>query len=1217
MNKHLSIRVAWHDNKWNGSVCNQPGKNAFCLNLPRIYAEKNEAEESKISGESWSNLSPDSLPPCKAEGGAFMAERAYKRRFKHPYSGKKKNKIPHQVLEPTIIDVPPYSTFAVPFWWMLLKNQRDLQKSYPEIPNGERPPFHSAWVYDRNTQNVLLDTFFKPIKAKKSIAIFYVKGANPLDEDSRRLIAGIGSINKVSPVLTYQSTADYTYPLWDRLITHGIRPGQADSEGILLPYHDYIALPEDFILKTEEGKKTKADLIDEIKLTLSETASRKELMDEFSYGSAWVNNSTVLTILGKLRTVVERIKSHGIAKGQWDNNLLWIDSQLGLVKESMGPFPSFAQALLAFKFEHGHSLEADLREKKIIGPKDNPWDAWEDLLFGQLNLGRTTYSNNLPHIRDVWINESSERKNLLQLLSRFELTEKQIETWFDNTLRKRNGYDVSNKELLENPYRIAEEDDGDKNQYPIAVETIDNALFLDKAIQGEFEPKIPQLVESPLDPRRMRAILVQILKEAALNGDTLMSFEELTEAINNLKLERSTAIPEQYLKSNIDFINNKLSLIETSEISGLQLEHYYNAERFFRKVLLARAKKELPSLNESWEKLIIKTISDSGIKFNPENERHKAALEDQVKALIKITNRKISVLHGPAGTGKTTVMGALFGCKDFSKDGVLLLAPTGKARVKLGKMANSKAYTIAQFLNQQKRFDWNRMKPRFPGEDKYQGKRNVIIDECSMLTEDDLYALFQSLDLAHVKRIILVGDPFQLPPIGAGKPFADFCSYLETLEESDSNYKATQCLARLNEVVRTVAGANSDSLTLASWFSGIKPSKNADEIFDRIGDNDTLNDLQVHCWNDETELKNTLNVVLEKELDLEHAEDYVGLNKFLGIDNSNIDTTKIEQFQLLTPVKGPFWGSHNLNRQFQQQFRKGYKSVKIGDYQLGNYDKIIQNQNEWREAYPSGEKIQLSNGQLGIIKHTAKGFANVVFAGENPDSTFGYKSQGSSESDDSSIELAYAITIHKSQGSDFDKVFLVIPKTGRIISRELIYTALTRSKKQLVLFMEGDSPHWIFNLSKPQFSSTAKRNTNIFVTSLRDVKSSIPWAEGLIHKTKKEGLIVRSKSEVIIANMLLEKGIEFQYEREFQSDAGQKRIPDFSFIDAAGELIILEHLGMLSIPSYKADWEKKKKFYEDNGFVMNENFFITTESEKDGIDSMAIERVINKIYDLI
>lgn len=1214
MNKHLSIRVAWHDNKWNGTVCKHPAQNSFCVHLPRIYEEKDETAEETIKGKHWSQLTKEQLPPCKAEGCSFMSPTKYTREFNHPYNKPGRKEIPHLALKPTNIEVPPYSTFAVPFWWMLRGNQTTIREWYPDIPRDENPPFPSSWVYSNKTQEALLRKFFEPIKEEFSLAIFYVKGANPIDEDSRRLIAGIGLIKKKSKVLNYDTTANYTYPLWDRLITHGVRPGDPKSEGILLPYHDYLELPEDFVLKTKDGKKTKFDLIDEIKLTLQETASRQEIIDEFTYGSEWVNDSSILVVLGKLRSVLHRIKEHGIVSGPWEQHILWIDKQIGKVKETMGPFPSFANALLALGFQYGHLLEEDLRVQNKLGIKDNPWDVWEDTIYGRISLHDISYAGDLPHFKDIWMNETEKRKELLQLLSRFELSDKQIKNWFDSTQRIKLGHKLSEDEIINNPYHISEEDKGDKEHYPIAVETIDNGLFADKAIQGEYVPKTPQLADSPLDQRRIRAIVINILKRASENGDTLLSVKEITDSLNTLNLQRTIVVPSNYIATNIEFLKLKMNHFLTDTIESLQLNHYSDIESYFRKTLLARAKKELEPIKETWDRLIRNTIKENGILLDDSNSRHVAALGDQVTALELITGRKLSILHGPAGTGKTTVLGALFGCEELKQEGVLLLAPTGKARVKLGKMAGSEAFTIAQFLNRQKRFDWERMKPRFSGPEKYKGEQNVIIDECSMLTEDDLYALLQALDLGHIKRLILVGDPFQLPPIGAGRPFADLCAYIETLEESDEHYNAIHCLARLKEVVRNVGGDSSDALTLASWFSGIKPSKDADAIFSKLGNNSQLNDIQVHCWSDETSLIQELNAALVKALNLKSEKDYAALNEFLGITKNGINTDRIEAFQLLSPVKAPYWGSFNLNRNFQQQFRNGLKNtVKIGDFQIGLYDKVIQTINEWREGFPGEVKHQLSNGQLGLVHSTNKGYANIAFSGIENKVTFGYKSQGQMESDDSNLELAYAITVHKSQGSDFDFVFLVIPKTGRIISRELIYTALTRAKKQLILLIEGDDPHWIINLSKPQYSETAKRNTHIFYPSIREEKSHIPFAEGLIHKTKKEGLIVRSKSEVIISNMLIEKGIEFEYEREFIGKNGQKRIPDFTFIDAAGDLIILEHLGMMSVPGYKSDWNKKKLFYEQNKFILNENLFTTTESEKGGIDSIAIEKVINNI----
>ncbi len=1217
--KHLSIRIAWHDNKWNGTICQHPSKNTYCIHLPRIKKEKDDVLENSYSGKLWNELPNSFLPPCKAEGGSFMNTLSYNRIFDHPYKKNSNESAPHYHLKETSVKVPPFTSFAVPFWWMLKENQPKIREEYPSVPYDKNPPFRSSWVYSNTTQNALLNIFFDPIKENKSLAIYYVKGANPLDENVNRLIAGVGTILKKSPIIEYGTNNEVTFPLWDRMITHGIKPNDSKSEGVLLPYHEYLELPDDYIHKTKDGRKTKYQLIDEIKLTLNDIGGRKEVIDEFAYGSKWVNNNSALIILSKLRAIVNRIIDHGIVQGHWIENLKWIDRQIGNVKAGMGPFPSFANAITALGFQFSNELEEDLRNDYGLGVKDNPWEFWEDVLFGTITINRKQYSKEFTQFKDIWLSESQERLNLLQLLSRFELTVSQIKKWFELPLRNKIAFGVSNKDILINPYIIAEEDNGDKNHYPIAVETIDDGLFADVAIQGEYIPEKPQVVDSPLDNRRVRALIISLLKEAALNGDTLMSITEITEKLNLLNLQRSSHFPTSYIKANMAYLIEQLVSLDSGKIPSLQLKLYNEIEKFLSKVLLARGKKDLEPLNEQWDILVKNVIATTNITFNPLNKKHIAALEDQSLALNKITNKKLAILHGPAGTGKTTVLGTLFGNKTLRSEGILLLAPTGKARVKLGKMANAEAFTIAQFLSKQKRYDWTHMEPLFHGKETYKGERNVIIDECSMLTVKDIFAIFKALDLAHVKRIILVGDPYQLPPIGPGRPFADLCNYLENLEPTDTNYNAKDCLARLNEVVRTVEGENSDALTLASWFSGVKPLKNADEVFSKLGDNSLLNDLQIELWNNEVTLYERLNSSLDKIMINEFQEGgELGMNAMLGIKGDLIDTDKIESFQVLTPVKAPFWGNNNINNIVQKKFRINKReTINIGDYNIGLLDKVIQTKNEWKTSYSSSLDYQLSNGQLGLVKEMAKGYANVVFSGIDSDESFGYRSQGQAEVDETNIELAYSITVHKSQGSDFEYVFLIVPKKGRIISRELIYTALTRAKKKLILILEGDNPHWFINLSKPQYSETAKRNTNLFSEAVREEASTIPFVEGLIHKTKKDGLLVRSKSEVIIANELVYRGLEFEYEKEFEAEDGQKRIPDFTFIDAAGERILLEHLGMLSIPSYKHDWEKKLKFYKTNGFELNENLFLTTESEKGGIDSKEIERVIDIIQELL
>ena len=188
---------------------------------------------------------------------------------------------------------------------------------------------------------------------------------------------------------------------------------------------------------------------------------------------------------------------------------------------------------------------------------------------------------------------------------------------------------------------------------------------------------------------------------------------------------------------------------------------------------------------------------------------------------------------------------------------------------------------------------------------------------------------------------------------------------------------------------------------------------------------------------------------------------------------------------------------------------------------------------------------------------------------------------------DENLELAYALTVHKAQGSDFKVVFLIIPKEAQTLSRELIYTGLTRFRERLVLLIEGDT-ETLRRLRLPDSSATHLRNTNLFTLSLRPDESrpEIPFPEALIHRTRR-GVLVRSKSEVIVANVLDglvddPSEIDWKYEEPlFSSEARDDyRLPDFT-IGFVGDTYYWEHLGMLSVPAYREGWERKRRWYEE------------------------------------
>lgn len=255
--------------------------------------------------------------------------------------------------------------------------------------------------------------------------------------------------------------------------------------------------------------------------------------------------------------------------------------------------------------------------------------------------------------------------------------------------------------------------------------------------------------------------------------------------LKNKKFLQKQAVLDEVMKAMLD----KLTEFNAKNIDYEVIDRYlfeessiFSVEEIERSMVdNKRAYKTKRDYKRTLHKYI-RVDSDGEFKFA------KSLDEDPDVLLFTKLKKGGIVIDNPYGTGKTTLLSILCSQKDIAAGGVLLLAPTGKARVRveevikeLGKKLTGnidiKACTLAQHLGKSKRFDYRTQQYKLSDRPAEDAPRTVIIDESSMLTEEMLAALIQSLKGVH--RLILVGDPSQLPPIGPGRPFVDIVAKLK------------------------------------------------------------------------------------------------------------------------------------------------------------------------------------------------------------------------------------------------------------------------------------------------------------------------------------------------------------------------------------------------------------------------------------------------------
>lgn len=1244
--QHISIRVPWHDSGWSGRVCANPKGNTHCIALPRIGDTRDDDWEQSVAGQAF-DAEGRRLPACAAERGAFMADFAYERRFPHPYA--RNNHGLYQHFRETTYTHAPRSASAVPFAWMMKGDDGSPDKANALVL-GFRPEiepdlgFESIWVQDRRNQLVMLDTFFGAIEPEASLAFFYAK-KTPLTEDPRRVIVGIGRVTGVGPATEY--AYDGAPPkgalrsmVWERNIAHSIRPEIGD--GFLLPYEDLLALAAE-----------DPDL-DLVPLVLH---APEEHWDAFSMGSEHVSHDQAVSVLLSAAAVVGRYEA--LLPGDWGTARRWIDGELNRLWRLRGAFPGLGSALSALGLQNGTLLAHAVGNLlHADGGEDvrDPWPVVETVLNDPTLLPADLQSSVGPASAKLWKSLSTDRRALLKLLARFELSAEQVTRWWVQEERASANISLDDAAILANPYLCFEADRGRLDSIPLRI--IDRGLFADPQVLAGVPVPQPSACSEAIDPRRGRALIVDALERAADDGHTLLPQDWVVQRVREAEVSPPCAIGGDWITAFEDTFERVVTNAPmASGAPAWQLDRYAAT----RELINSRVRRRLSGVRhdgeEDWRSRIDTALGGpmSGSDAIEEAARHEKAV-----ALEELFRSRVSVLIGPAGTGKTTLLLALLSLDKVRHGGVLLLAPTGKARVQMQKKAGDvKAFTLAQFLLRLKRYDTKTGAYRVTGApDRENGYATVIVDEASMLTEDQLAATLDALDPASVQRLILVGDPRQLPPIGAGRPFVDVIRLLK-----DSGSSPTRGLAELTVVRRQVEGegetASRDDVLLSRWFSGEAPDVGADEVWDRLSSGRATG-VRAISWVGEADLQAKL---LEEvtahvraaadpswsdevafEVSLGGAE-YNGRAYFHPSKEGVGGGARVEDWQILAPLRGGETGVDGLNRWIKRLFRLSVRewaepeqhwqrriAKPFGGQAILYGDKVINLANGRRyDVYPPLESAYLANGEIGLAVGQYKGqrapYKGLPWKLEVEFATqlghkFGFSSRDFGEDGDERLELAYALTIHKSQGSEFGTTFVVIPNPCRPLSRELLYTALTRQQREVILFHQGDLRD-LMKLSSADRSETARRLTNLFTEPSLVEHSGSFLEQGLIHRTAR-GELVRSKSEVIIADLLDGLGLPYSYEHPCTGPDGTVRYPDFTIDDAeTGRRVLIEHLGMMDRPDYVRRWKLKEAWYRAAGVAMDAGQdagsapLLLTTTEIGGFDAAAVKAQISTALGLI
>ena len=526
--------------------------------------------------------------------------------------------------------------------------------------------------------------------------------------------------------------------------------------------------------------------------------------------------------------------------------------------------------------------------------------------------------------------------------------------------------------LKENPYLLSGE------RYGMDFSTMDEiALSMDFGAD---------------DPCRVEAAIEYELTYNLNNGHVFLPRQKLVAATAQL-----IDLPADAVEMALDCLIQRSVVVQQpiANVEGCYLRSYYEAEVYVADKLLALRYVEQPPLRSSVETTLADMERRQGIAY--------AAA--QREAVLTAAEEGVLLLTGGPGTGKTTTVRAIVTL--FRKMGldVLLLAPTGRAAQRLGEVCGMEAQTVHRCLG----MNYNEL----TGEVTF--RKNVtdpleadavIVDEMSMVDLQLMRALLAALRPGC--RLVMVGDPDQLPSVGAGNVLGDMLrsGAIPTVVLREIFRQAEQ-----SAIIRNAHAVN----------LGMEPSLESNQ-----------GDFFFLCRRTPDRLVQTV-----VELCRTRLPENMGM--------------PVKEIQVLTPTRKGEMGTVNLNRALQSALNPpaaGKRQKVWGDIVFRTGDRVMQTKNNYDVVWEKDDGTigtGIFNGDVGIIE-------DIDPSGELITIRFDERTAVYTADLLSQLDMAYAITVHKAQGSEYKAVVLVsAPAAPSLMVRGVLYTAITRAREMLVL----------------------------------------------------------------------------------------------------------------------------------------------------------------------